>query len=149
MLHYFISSVYFVKQPLHVSGIFVAHHQELYCIRGRADKFLARPTSRCRRTDSIVSFERGVCSCAELQGFSSYRCWKEVCQATRAISTTSRRELSSFFFLFPLQGKSPKEIHAILTETLGEHAPSYIQQLVLLCWKEECSKLLKRTYISL
>jgi hypothetical protein len=27
-------------------------------------------------------------------------------------------------FLF-LQGKGPKEIHAILTETLGEHAPSY------------------------
>jgi len=27
-------------------------------------------------------------------------------------------------FLF-LQGKAPKEIHAILTETLGENAPSY------------------------
>ena len=27
-----------------------------------------------------------------------------------------------FFFL---QGKAPKEIHAIMTETLGEHAPSY------------------------
>ena len=27
-----------------------------------------------------------------------------------------------FFFL---QGKTPGEIHAILTETLGEHAPSY------------------------
>jgi len=25
-----------------------------------------------------------------------------------------------------LQGKVPKEIHAILTETLGEHAPSYV-----------------------
>jgi len=24
-----------------------------------------------------------------------------------------------------MQGKAPKEIHAILTETLGEHAPSY------------------------
>jgi hypothetical protein len=36
---------------------------------------------------------------------------------TRAISTTSRSELSlSFFFL---QGKAPKEIHAILTETLA------------------------------
>ena len=30
--------------------------------------------------------------------------------------------LIKFFFL---QGKVPKEIHAILTETLGEHAPSY------------------------
>jgi len=28
-----------------------------------------------------------------------------------------------FFFL---QGKAPKEIPAILTETLGEHAPSYV-----------------------
>jgi len=27
--------------------------------------------------------------------------------------------------IFPLQGKAPKEIHAILTETIGEHAPSY------------------------
>ena len=30
--------------------------------------------------------------------------------------------LSSSFFL---QGKAPKEIHAILKETLGEYAPSY------------------------
>jgi len=27
--------------------------------------------------------------------------------------------------IFFLQGKAPKEIHAILTETLREHAPSY------------------------
>jgi uncharacterized protein YggU (UPF0235/DUF167 family) len=25
----------------------------------------------------------------------------------------------------PMQGKAPKEIHAILKETLGEYAPSY------------------------
>ena len=36
---------------------------------------------------------------------------------TPAISTTSRRELSSSFFF--LQGKAPKEIHAILIETLA------------------------------
>ena len=41
----------------------------------------------------------------------------------RAISTTSGRELQSSFLF--LQGKAKKEIHAILTETLGEHAPSY------------------------
>jgi len=40
----------------------------------------------------------------------------------RAISTTWRREPSTIFFL---QGKAPKEIHAILTEISGEHAPSY------------------------
>ena len=38
-----------------------------------AAKSLARPTSRCRRTESIVSSERGVCSCAELQVLSCYR----------------------------------------------------------------------------
>ena len=31
LMHY-LSSVYFVIQPLHVSGIFVAHHQAVYCI---------------------------------------------------------------------------------------------------------------------
>ena len=38
-----------------------------------ADKSLARPTSRCRRVELIVSLERQVCSCAELQVFSCYR----------------------------------------------------------------------------
>ena len=33
------------------------------------------------------------------------------------------RAVIKFFFF--LQGKAPKEIHAILKETLGEHAPSY------------------------
>jgi hypothetical protein len=28
----YLSSVYFVNQTLHVSGIFVAHHQEVHCI---------------------------------------------------------------------------------------------------------------------
>ena len=31
LLHY-LSSVYFVNEPLHASGIFVAHHQQVYCI---------------------------------------------------------------------------------------------------------------------
>ena len=63
-------------------------------IRGDADKSLTRPTSRCRTTESIVSLERRVCSCAELKVFSCYRGWNEAFQATRAVSTTSRRELS-------------------------------------------------------
>ena len=58
----------------------------LYNARG-ADKSFARPTSRCRRTESIVSLEGGVCSCAQLQAFSCYRGRKEACQATRTIST--------------------------------------------------------------
>ena len=44
-----------------------------YNVRGRADKYLAKPSSRCRRTESIVSLEIGVCSCAELQVFSCCR----------------------------------------------------------------------------
>jgi len=40
---------------------------------------------------------------------------------TRAISTTPSRELSSSFFF--LQGKEPKEIHDILTETLACFLP--------------------------
>ena len=58
-----------------------------------------------------------------MQVFSCYRGWKEARQATSAISTTWRREVSSSFFF--LQGKALKEIDAILAETLGEHAPSY------------------------
>ena len=47
----------------------------------------------------------------------------------RAISTTLRRELSSSFlfvclFVFFFARQAPKEIHAILGETLREHAPS-------------------------
>ena len=42
-------------------------------IGGDADKPLARPTPRCRRTESIVSLQKRVSSCAELQVFSCYR----------------------------------------------------------------------------
>ena len=45
---------------------------------------------------------------------------------TGAISTTSRRELSSSFFL---QGKTPKEIYAILTETLACFLPGRARDL--------------------
>jgi hypothetical protein len=46
---------------------------------------------------------------------------------TRAISTTSRRELlSSFVFL---QGKAPKEINAILTESLACFLPGRAKDL--------------------
>ena len=100
------------------SDFFVWHH-----LCWGADKSLARPTFWYHRAESIVSLEGGVCSRTELQFFSCYGGWKEACQATRAISTTSRHELSSSFFF--LQGKAPKEIYTILTETLGEHAPLY------------------------
>ena len=40
----------------------------------------------------------------------------------RDFNNMETRAVIKFFFL---QGKVPKEIHAVLTETLGEHAPSY------------------------
>ena len=40
----------------------------------------------------------------------------------RDVNNMETRAIIKFFFL---RGKAPKEIHAILTETLGEHAPSY------------------------
>ena len=41
----------------------------------------------------------------------------------RDFNNMKTRAVIKFFFFF--QGKAPKEIHAILIETLGEHAPSY------------------------
>jgi len=41
----------------------------------------------------------------------------------RNFNNIETRALTKFFF--SLQGKAPKEIHVIQTETLGEHAPSY------------------------
>ena len=32
-LRHYLSSVYFISQPLYVLGIFVAHYQEVYCIQ--------------------------------------------------------------------------------------------------------------------
>ena len=40
----------------------------------------------------------------------------------RNFNNIERRAVINFFFL---QGKALNEIHAILIETLGEHAPSY------------------------
>ena len=48
---------------------------------------------------------------------------------TRAISTTSRRELSSSAPPPTPQGKAPKEIHAILTETLACFLPRRAKDL--------------------
>jgi len=41
----------------------------------------------------------------------------------RDFNNMETRAVVKFFFL---QVKAPKEIHAILIETLGEHAPSYV-----------------------
>jgi len=102
--------------PIHsvvLSGVF-----SLTTITRVADKSLARPTSRCRRTESKVSSERGVCSCAEFQALSCYRAWKEACQVTHTISKTWRRKLSScFFFCKARRGRNSRHSDRNIRET--------------------------------
>ena len=44
----------------------------------------------------------------------------------RYFNNIETQAVIKFFFFFPArQGKAPKEIHSILTETLREHAPWY------------------------
>ena len=79
-----------------------------------ADKSLAQPTSRCRRTESIVSLERDVCLCAEYASLFLLQRLKESRSGyARDFNNIETRTVISFF----LQGKAPKEIHAILKET--------------------------------
>ena len=78
----------------------------LVLIRRGVNKFLARPTSPCRRNgiDSVVG-KRGLFMC-RIASLFLLQGWKEAYQATRAIPTTLGRELSSIFF-FP-ESKAPK-----------------------------------------
>jgi len=55
---------------------------------------------------------------------------------TPAISTTSRRELSSSLFF--LQGNAPKEIHAILTEALACFFPVRDNDLAASLYRAYC-----------
>ena len=91
-------------------------------IRGGAGKSLAQPNSRCRRMESIVSLERGICSCANCKFFLVTDAERR--HVRRRARFQQRRDASSHQFFF-LQFKAPKEIHAILRETLEEDAPSY------------------------
>ena len=83
--------------------------------------FLAQPTSRCYMAESIVTLKTVFCSCAELHVLFCQRGWKI---ALRRHSRFRQHREASWHHFF-LLGKAPKEIHAILTKTLGEHAPSY------------------------
>jgi len=71
----------------------------------------------------MVSLEIGVCSCAELQVFFVTEAERK--HVRRRARFQQHRDASCHQIPFFLQGKALKEIHAILTETLGEHAPSY------------------------
>jgi len=70
-----------------------------------------------------VSLERGVCSCDEFKVFSNSEAEKK--HVRRRARIQQHRDASSHQVVFSsLQGEAPKEIHAILVETLGEHASS-------------------------
>ena len=45
----------------------------------------------------------------------------------------TRTAIKFFFFLFPLQGKAPKEIHTILTETLACFLPGWAKDFSAPC----------------
>jgi len=64
--------------------------------------------------------ERGVWSCAELLVTEAER--KHIRRRARFQQHGDASCHQIFFFL---RGKATNEVHAILTETLGEHAPSY------------------------
>jgi len=69
-----------------------------------------------------VSLERGGCSCAEFPDFLVTEAERK--HVRRRARFQQHRDASCHYIFF-LQGKAPKEIHVILKETLGEHAPSY------------------------
>ena len=94
----------------------------LFIVRGGVDKSLARSTSRCCRTESIVSLERGVYSYAELQVSSSTGAERK---HVRRRAQFQQHRGASCHQVCSLHDKAAKEIRAILKETLGEHAPSY------------------------
>jgi hypothetical protein len=93
-------------------------HMSVVNICGGAGKSLGRPTSWCHRTESIVLFERGVCSCAELQVFFCYRGWKEACQVTcnfnietRAVIKFFSCEVSHWGKFTPFRQKQEGNVH--------------------------------------
>jgi len=61
-----------------------------------------------------------VCRIASI--FLLQRLKRSISGDARDFNNIETRAVIKFFFL---QGKAPKEIHAILIETLGEHAPLY------------------------
>jgi len=90
---WFATCSFYAYHPLYFDSLH-SNLLSLRFIRGVAVKSLARPTSQCHKMESWVWLKRGFCSSAELQVFSCYGGWKEACQVTRVISTTSRCKLS-------------------------------------------------------
>jgi len=71
--------------------------------------------------DSVIG-KRGLFMCRISSLFLLQRLKGSMSGDAHDFNNIETRGIIKFFFL---QGKAPKEIHAILTETLGQHAPSY------------------------
>ena len=70
--------------------------------------------------DSVVG-KRGLFMCRNASLFLLQRLKGSMSGDARDFNNIETRPVIKFFL--PLQGKAPKEFHAIVTETLGEHAP--------------------------
>jgi len=70
----------------------------------------------------LIVSERGICSCAKLQDYLLQRLKGSLSGDAHNFNNIETQAIIKFFFL---QGKALKEIHAILIQTLEEHAPSY------------------------
>ena len=92
-------------------------------IRGGADKSLAQPTSRCHRTESIGRWKEVSVHVRIFKSFLVTEAERK--HVTQRARFQQHRDASCHQVFFFLQGKAPNEIHAILTETLGEHGPLY------------------------
>jgi hypothetical protein len=80
-------------------------------ILGDADESFARHISRCRRTESIVSLERGAVNVPNCKYFLFTEA--ESKQVRRRARFQQHRDARCHQVLF-LQGKTPKKFHAIL-----------------------------------
>ena len=83
---------------------------------------LARPTSKCRRTDSIVSLERGLCSGAELQVFLLQRLKGSMSGDARYFNNIETRAVIKSFF--PAKQGAEGNLHNSY-RNVREHAPTY------------------------
>ena len=88
---------------------------------------LIRPCPNCFQMsyggiDSVVG-KRSLFMCRIASLFMLQRLKGSMSGEARDFNNIEKRNVTKIFFF--LQSKSPKEIHAILTETLREKAPSY------------------------
>jgi len=92
-------------------------------IRGGADKSLAQSCSRCSRTESRASLERGACSCDELQLFLVTESRRK--HVRRRARFQQHRDASSHEDFFPCKARPIRKFTLLLSETWRETAPSY------------------------